>query len=216
MKTSKHNQKHNHSQKAGHNSLNLPFESSALPLTKNHIELPMSPNKGICEISRVAKGCVSLNQEKRCDKSLINGSSDNKCNSTPLAPNKVTDAKQDGKKAIEKLNKFVGNFDPNTNDKEIYDKMLNNIITIAKQEGIKLGRDEIEKWKLQAQENQILGFKQAKQQERERILKIIDKTLNLPKKCKIYVKDLENGYERPLYFLDELKQKIQDKEETPK
>lgn len=39
----------------------------------------------------------------------------------------------------------------------------------GKQEGIKLGRDEAEKWKLQAQENQILGFKQGEQQERERI-----------------------------------------------
>ena len=53
---------------------------------ENHIELPMSSNKDICETKLVAEECGFLNQEKSSLDGLSIVSSDNKCNSPPLAP----------------------------------------------------------------------------------------------------------------------------------
>ena len=53
---------------------------------ENHIELPMSSNKDTCETKRVAEECGFLNQEKSSLDGLSIVSSDNKCNSPPLAP----------------------------------------------------------------------------------------------------------------------------------
>ena len=72
-------------------------ENPFLTPQENHNQLPMSSNKDISEISQVAEECGSLNQGKRCDKSPRIGSSDNKCNSPPLAPDKPAIRKGCGK-----------------------------------------------------------------------------------------------------------------------
>ena len=65
---------------------------------ENHIELPMSSNKDTCETKRVAEECGFLNQEKSSLDGLSIVSSDNKCNSPPLAPIQKAKKEQAGEK----------------------------------------------------------------------------------------------------------------------